>query len=91
MSHKLSDSEIKRFADAYNKYGTIRAAAACCSVSNGKASYTRYQRALELGLIETPGHVGSRTRDELKAKVEGHVRVVQTQQLGLSGKGKIRC
>ena len=66
MPKKLTSAEIVRFATAYNKHGTIRAAAARCGITAGKASHKRYKRALAAGLIKHPGRAGPELKAELK-------------------------
>jgi len=94
MSKKLSNAEIERFAEAYNKHGTIRAAAARCGVTVGKASHKRYTRALAAGLIEQPGRAGPRparrTKDELKPVVGGQVRATRMETLEQPAKGRVQ-
>ena len=90
MPKRLSNEEIERFADAYNKYGTIRAAAARLDLSVGKSTHKRYKRALAAGLIQRPGSDRARTREELKAVVDGHVREMAVTELELPPKGKVR-
>ena len=94
MPKKLSTEEITRFAAAYNKHGTIRAAAKQLGLTVGKAAHKRYQRALAADLIEQPGRAGPgparRTKDELKPVVEGRVRAMGVEELDIPPEGRVR-
>ena len=94
MPQKISDAEIKRFAAAYNKHGTVRAAAKRLGLTVGKAAHKRYQRALAANLIEHPGRAGPgparRTKEELKPVVGGQVRVTRTETLEQPARGRVQ-
>ena len=81
MAKRLTDRDIERFAEAYNRRGSIRGAAAEVGCSVGKASHKRYRRAIDTGLVEAPGAQGGRTRDEQKAMVRPQGRVYALSSL----------
>ena len=91
MAKKLTDQDIKRFAETYNRLGSLRAAAAEVGCSHGKASNKRYRRAIDAGLIEVPGAEGGRTRDEQKAMVrpQGRVHALKTEKMVLPSQGGV--
>lgn len=88
---KISDQDIERFADAYNRLGSLRATCREVGISHGKASHKRYRRALERGLIERPGSAGGKTRDEVKETVrpQGRVRAPAYEKMSLPPPGKV--
>ena len=91
MASKISDADIQRFAEAYNKTGSIRATAEAVGISHGKASYKRYKRAIAADLIDNPGAIGGRSRDEQKAMVrpQGRVHALSTQVMPLPPPGRV--
>ena len=90
MASKLSNTEIERFADAYNRRGSLRAAAGEVGCSHGKASNKRYRRAIAAGLIEVPGG-SKRTRDEQKAMVrpQGRVHALSSRVMAVPPKHRV--
>ena len=91
MAAKISDANIQRFAEAYNKTGSIREAAEAVGCSAGKAAHKRYKRAVAAGLIDNPGAVGGRTRDEQKeiTAPQGRVRALASKTMPLPPPGQV--
>ncbi len=87
---KLTDAQIKEYADAYNIGGTQRAAAKRLGISSGRAAHKRHRRAVEMGLIDNPGHVGKRTKEELTAPASGRVHALPVRDLVPPHKGQVR-
>lgn len=89
---KIGEASIREFAELYNTHGTCRAAGARMSppITHGKATMKRYNRAKEMGLIEHPGHAGTRTREELVPPVAGRVEGLPDRGLIPPAEGQVR-